>query len=47
MHHIGIDVHKLRCVVGIKGESSPDVLRRTSFANDIDRSARGAYQTRI
>ena len=36
MHHIGIDVHKLRCVVGIKGESSPDVLRRTSFANDID-----------
>ena len=36
MYHIGIDVHKLRCVVAIKGESSPEVLRRTSFANDID-----------
>ena len=36
MYHIGIDVHKLRCVVAIKGESSPEVLQRTSFANDID-----------
>lgn len=36
IYHIGIDVHKLRCVVAVKGESSPEVLRRTSFANDID-----------
>ena len=36
MYHIGIDVHKPKCVVAIKGESSPEVLRRTSFANDID-----------
>lgn len=36
MYHIGIDVHKPRCVVAIKGESSPEVLRRTSFANDIE-----------
>lgn len=33
MYNIGIDVHKEKCVVVIKGES-PDVLKRTSFKNN-------------
>lgn len=36
MCHIGIDVHRLRCVVTIKGSPPPDVLWRTSFANGIE-----------
>ena len=33
MYNIGIDVHKEKCVVVIKGES-PEVLKRTSFKNN-------------
>lgn len=33
MYNIGIDVHKAKCVVAIKGEY-PEVLKRTSFNNN-------------
>lgn len=33
MYNIGIDVHKDKCVVAIKGES-PEILKRTSFKNN-------------